>query len=158
MPHLLIATDADWIIEEVLAALGSSDTTVSVCRSGKQVAPSVAANLPDLVILDMQVGNMGAMAIERHLRLEASGGRLPPVKVLLLLDRSADVFLAQRSDAEGWLVKPVDALRLRRAATAVMGGGRYAESAPGVTMDVAGLPSDEQDGAAMADGEATVSG
>jgi len=45
--------------------------------------------------------------------------------VLMLLDRSADVFLARRSDADGWLVKPVDAFRLRKAATALLDGGTY---------------------------------
>ena len=29
----------------------------------------------------------------------------------MLLDRDADVFLARRSDADGWLVKPLDAFR-----------------------------------------------
>ena len=44
-----------------------------------------------------------------------------------LLIRTADVFLARRADADGWLVKPLDALRLRRAADAVLGGGSYTE-------------------------------
>jgi len=137
VPHLLVATDADWILDEVLAALGSSDTTVSVCRTGQQVVPAVKVRTPDLVLLDLQIGNMGAIAVERALRLEASGDRLPVVRVLLLLDRAADVFLAQRSDAEGWLVKPLDSFRLRRAAHAVMDGGRYCEGAPGVLLEVA---------------------
>ena len=33
----------------------------------------------------------------------------------MLLDRRPDVFLARRSGAEGWMVKPLDPLRLRRA-------------------------------------------
>ena len=40
----------------------------------------------------------------------------------MLLDREADVFLARRSEADGWLVKPLDAFRLRRAATAILDG------------------------------------
>jgi len=50
----------------------------------------------------------------------------------MLLDRVADVYLAKRSDAEGWLVKPLDALRLRRAVDAVLDGGTWTE---GVTAD-----------------------
>ena len=45
--------------------------------------------------------------------------------VLMLLDRRPDVFLARRSGAEGWLVKPLDPLRLRRAVTALLDGGTY---------------------------------
>ena len=33
----------------------------------------------------------------------------------MLLDREADMFLAKRSDADGWIVKPLDSFRLRRA-------------------------------------------
>ena len=50
----------------------------------------------------------------------------------MLLDRSADIFLAQRSAAEGWLVKPLDVIRLRRAVRAVVGGGTYTD---GVTTE-----------------------
>ena len=58
------------------------------------------------------------------LRLDASSGRLPHVPVLMLLDRVADVHLARRSGADGWLVKPLDPLRLRRAVRAVLRGDR----------------------------------
>jgi DNA-binding NarL/FixJ family response regulator len=45
--------------------------------------------------------------------------------VLILLDRRADVFIAKECDAEGWLVKPLDPLRLRKAAAALLDGGTY---------------------------------
>ena len=45
----------------------------------------------------------------------------------MLLDRVADVHLAKRCGADGWLVKPLDPLRLRRAARAVAAGSRYTE-------------------------------
>ena len=47
----------------------------------------------------------------------------------MLLDRVADVHLAKRCGADGWLIKPLDPLRLRRAARAVAGGG-YSEGLP----------------------------
>jgi DNA-binding response OmpR family regulator len=64
------------------------------------------------------------------LHLEAGAGRLPRVPVLMLLDRAADVFLARRSDADGWMIKPIDAFRLRKAATALLEGGTYHEGVP----------------------------
>lgn len=86
---------------------------------------AVAEQAPDLVVCDLQMGNMGGMAVTRELRLEESGGRLVHIPVLLLLDRRPDVFLARRSEAEGFLVKPLDPVRLRRAITAVLQGGRF---------------------------------
>ena len=73
---------------------------------------------------------MGGMAVTMALRLDASSGRLPHVPVLMLLDRVADVHLARRSGADGWLVKPLDPLRLRRAVRAVVAGGTYHEGLP----------------------------
>ena len=128
--HILIATDAQWVVNEVKAALDSPSTTFAVLSNGREVAPAVAANTPDIAILDMQVGSMGGMAITMDLRLDQSSGALPKVPVLMLLDRVADVHMARRSGADGWTIKPLDSLRLRKAVTAIAGGGCYAEGIP----------------------------
>jgi DNA-binding response OmpR family regulator len=125
--HILIATDADWIVNDVVAALSADDTTFAVCRDGRVVAGEVARRAPDLGIFDLQIGSMGGMAVTMSLRLDESAGALPRVPVLMLLDRRADLHLARRSAADGWLIKPLDALRLQRAASAVIGGGTYTE-------------------------------
>ena len=98
--------------------------------NGRLVAPAVAERTPDIAILDMQVGSMGGMAITMDLRLDYSSGALPNVPILMLLDREADVHMARRSGANGWIIKPLDALRLRKAVNAVVAGGCYAEGIP----------------------------
>lgn len=118
--HILIGTDADYVVHDVTAALGGPDVTFTVCRNGREVSDVVEARTPDLAVLDLQIGSMGAMAVTMGLRLDESSGRLPHVKVLMLLDRRADVHLAKRCGAETWLVKPVDALTLKRAARALL--------------------------------------
>ena len=132
--HILLATDADWIVDEVTAALGDDDVHFTVCREGRAVAGQVSERLPDLAILDLQVGSMGGMAVTMSLRLDESAGVVDHVPVLMLLDRQADMHLARRSGAEGWLVKPLDALRLRRATDAILAGGTYTE---GLAADAA---------------------
>jgi DNA-binding response OmpR family regulator len=128
--HVLLATDAQWIVDEVTAALGGPETSFTVCRDGHVVSKVVAERSPDVVITDLQVGSMGGMAITMALRLDESAGVLPHMPVVMLLDRVADVYLAQRSEAESWLVKPLDALRLRRAVDAAVAGDRYTEGVP----------------------------
>lgn len=130
--HVILATDADWLVDEVVAALGGPDTTFTHCRDGRAVAGVVKGRTPDLVILDLQIGTMGGIAVTMDLRLDESGGTLPHVPILMLLDREADIHMARRSGADGWLIKPLDALRLRRASRAVAGGGCYAEGLPTV--------------------------
>ena len=132
--HVILATDADWLVDEVTAALGDSETSFTVCRDGRLVAPEIKKRTPDLAILDMQIGTMGGIAVTMDLRLDESGGILPHVPILMLLDRDVDIHLARRSGSDGWLVKPLDSLRLRRAARAVAAGGCYAEGLPGAPV------------------------
>ena len=42
--HILLATDADWLVDDVVAALGDRDTSFTVCRDGRDVAGQVAAS------------------------------------------------------------------------------------------------------------------
>jgi DNA-binding response OmpR family regulator len=130
MTEVLIATDADAVFAEVEAALVDETTTIRRVRSGQAVAGAVAESTPDLVVLDLQIGNMGGIATCLHLHHEAGADRLPEVPVLMLLDREVDEFLARRSGADGWVVKPLDAFSLRKAATAILQGELVPEANP----------------------------
>ena len=77
MPHVLIAADAEWVIDDVRSALEGPDTTFTVCRSGHDVTAAATDTTPDLAVLDLQIGNMGGMAVCMNFRLDESGGRLP---------------------------------------------------------------------------------
>ncbi|MGH9209477.1 MAG: response regulator [Acidimicrobiales bacterium] len=127
MSDVLIATDADWIHDEVDAALADESTQVQRVRTGREVAETVRRMKPDLVVLDLQIGNMGGVATFLHLQQEIEDRRLPEVPVLLLLDRPADVPMARRTGVDGWLIKPLDAFRLRRAAGALLDGETFHE-------------------------------
>ena len=115
MDTILVAAEASWIRSQVTNAFVSPDQRVVEVERGQGVRAAVAEYDPSVVILDMQIGNMGGIAVALDLRLEAGEGRLPDVPILLLLDRDADHFLAKRADVDGTLVKPLDAGRLRRA-------------------------------------------
>ena len=116
MAKILVASDGQWVRDLVKSAfVGPGQQVIEVSR-GQDVRDTVAREEPDLVILDMQIGNMGGVATALDLRLEAAAGRVPDVSILLLLDREADRFLAKRASADAELMKPVDAGMLRRAA------------------------------------------
>jgi DNA-binding response OmpR family regulator len=143
VPDVLIAADAPWVIDEVRAALTEPDVTVREVQSGQAVLRAVRERKPDIVVLDLQIGNMGGMATCLELRLEEGAGRLPRVAVLMLLDRRADVFLARRAQADGWVVKPLDAIRLRRAIRTLLEGGAYQDESyrpPDVTAAAPSSP------------------
>lgn len=119
MSTILVAADAEWVRNQVRAAFVTADAAVIEVTRGQDVISAVRDHAPELVILDMQIGNMGGIACAIDLRLEEDAGRLPPTRIILLLDRDADRFLARRAAADEELVKPVDAGVLRRAAKRV---------------------------------------
>lgn len=125
MPTVVVASDAPSLRAEISSVTRTPETIIIEARSGPEVLSLAAESEPDLVIVDMQMGNMGGMATCLELRLEASYGKLGHIPVLMLLDRRPDVFLARRSGADGWLVKPLDPIRLRRAVAALLTGGTY---------------------------------
>jgi CheY-like chemotaxis protein len=112
---IVVAADAKWVRDLVKSSCTASGQQVVEVTRGQEVRDVVGELGPDLVVLDMQIGNMGGLAVAIDLRLEGSAGRIPDTSILLLLDREADRFLAKRVDADAELVKPVDPGTLRRA-------------------------------------------
>ena len=123
--EVLIATDSEAVYQQLAAVVAAPGTRVRWVRSGYEVRPSIDVAPVDLAILDNQIGAMGGIAVALDLRLEHDAGRLEPCKVLLVLDRRPDVFLARRSGVEGWLLKPLDPIRTRRAVRTILDGGTW---------------------------------
>jgi len=139
VPTILLATDADWILEEVDAALADASTTVYRVRAGIDVLEAITQVTPDLVIIDEQIGNMGGIATCMAIRNAEGMDVIPITAVLLLLDRAHDVFQVQRCDADGYLIKPLDSLRLRKASDALLAGEAYADLIDVVSGEAADL-------------------
>ena len=117
---ILVAADGAWVRDLVRSAFVAPGQEVIEATRGQEVRDLVGTQKPDLVILDMQIGNMGGVAVALDLHLEASGGRLPITPTILLLDREADRFLAKRAAVDAELVKPVDTATLRRTAKRIL--------------------------------------
>ena len=120
MTKILVAADARWVRDQVRTAFVAPGQEVIEVTRGQHVRDTVARERPDLVVLDLQIANMGGVAVALDLRLEESANRLPVSKILLLLDREADRFLAKRADVDAELVKPIDAGILRRTAKGLL--------------------------------------
>jgi DNA-binding response OmpR family regulator len=144
---ILVAAEASWIREQVQVAFVQAGQRVIEVQRGQDVRTAVSEFEPSVVILDMQIGNMGGIAVALDIRLEQGEGRMPETKILLLLDREADNFLARRADVDGVLVKPLDAGMLRRAVKNLARSGSLT-TAESAAASVAGLdPAAETDDA-----------
>ena len=125
MATVLLASDLSSLRHELRMTLEGPEITIDEVDNGPDVVARVRDGDVDLVIVDLQIGSMGGMAICMELRHEESYGAAEPVSVLMLLDRRPDVFLARRSGAEGFLVKPLDPQRVRAAVRALLSGDGY---------------------------------
>lgn len=116
MTKTLLATDAPWVLGDVAGTLLPPEFDLVAVERGEDVLPAFAEAGPDLIVLDLQIGSMGAAAIIGDLRNEFETGRLEKVPVLVLLDREADEWLARRLGADAWLLKPLQPGELVRRA------------------------------------------
>jgi CheY-like chemotaxis protein len=66
---------------------------------------------------------MGAMALTRLFKDAFATGKLSPIPLVVLLDRSADAFLAKRAGADASVLKPFSAQDLRATLQKVMQDG-----------------------------------
>lgn len=135
MARILIAADSPTLRAELRSLLAGAETEVVEVERGAAVLPAALARQPDVVVLDMQIGNMGAGAVCRELRSEQDSGRLRPTRVLVLLDRTADVFLARRADADAWLLKPTNPAALRRTIEVLARGEHWEPEQAGMAPD-----------------------
>ncbi len=106
MLRVLVVADAPWVRNEVHAAITDPDTELVDHEDPTTVAAAVREGSIDVVLVDLQVGSMGGMAVARSVREAATVGNASPVPVVMMLDRSADTFLARRAGAAGWITKP----------------------------------------------------
>lgn len=98
---------------EVRSALSIGSWQIEEISDPHQVVDRIEESRVDAVVVDMQVGSAGGMAVVRWIR-QATDALARP-RMVMLLDRSADVFLAQRAGADASVLKPFDAPELRAA-------------------------------------------
>ncbi len=113
MQTILLVADRQSVIDRVHTALATPDIAVIDHTDSDTAADAAYGENVDAVLVDMQVGSMGAMAVTRAIRSKADDGIGIPVTILL--DREADAFLAGRSGARNWLTKDATATELRAA-------------------------------------------
>ena len=121
MRKALVVADAAWVRNEVHATLTASDWELIDHTDPATAAQAALDADATLVITDLQVGAMGGMAVTRSLRERTGSTDSPGMPVILLLDRSADAFLAKRAGAAAWLTKPFTSGDLEAAVERALG-------------------------------------
>ncbi len=120
--RVIVIADEAWPRNEVHAALTEPDFTLIDHSDPTTIVELLATNPADVVVIDLQVASMGGMAIAREIHQQAAMADMEAVPVVLLLDRTADSFLAKRAGAAASVVKPFSAYDLRTAIEKAIAG------------------------------------
>jgi DNA-binding response OmpR family regulator len=104
MPLALLIADTTWVVNDVRASLSRGNWRINLLDEPVGASARVEGTRPDVVIVDLQVKNMGGMAVVRDIKATIAPEKVP--RLVILLDRVVDGFLAKRAGADAWVVKP----------------------------------------------------
>lgn len=110
MSRVLIVSDDPRNRDRVHSALSFEGNELIDHTDPGTAAQRAEDDQADVAVVELRIGSMGGMALARDFR-----AREERVPVVLLLDRDVDTFLAGRSGADSWVVKPFTASALRAA-------------------------------------------
>ena len=120
MNTVLVVADDEWVTNDVAAGLSDVRATIVIEADPRAVTAKAAEISPHFYLIDLQVGSMGGMAIIRSLKADMTMGKIPAAPIVLMVDRDADSFLANRAGADRWIRKPFTAQELRSVRDAVL--------------------------------------
>lgn len=102
------------------ASIVDPSTTLTVLEDPQDIVGLAGERRFDLFAVDMQIGSTGGMATVRLIRDAMFRGEIDRTPIVMLLDRSADAFLAKRAGVDAYLVKPFTSQQLRGVMTELM--------------------------------------
>ncbi len=95
-------------LEALRAAFESPDCEVLAAYDGKVAVTLARERKPEAVVLASSLGAMGGFAACREIKTSVDLGEIPEPKVVVLIEREADAWLAKWSRCDAFLVKSVD--------------------------------------------------
>jgi CheY-like chemotaxis protein len=112
--RILIADKDPYDLESMRGDLAAPDVEVVTARDGREVVSLAAERRPDVIVMNASLGQMGGFAVSRDVKMLADRpGAEPAPRVVILLERHADAWLANWSRCDAWTTKPVSAETLR---------------------------------------------
>jgi two-component system OmpR family response regulator/two-component system response regulator QseB len=117
---VLVVEDAEatWTVEELTLVAAGFDPRI--CTNGAAALEAIATEDFDLVVLDLALPEVDGWAVLGRLRAEARTSNVP-VLIVTARDDAETLQKARLAGANGYLTKPFDVDRFRRAVSDLVG-------------------------------------
>ncbi len=109
---IAIADKDPYDLQALHAGLTAPDREVLIVADGENVVTLAESRHVDAVVVGASLGHMGGFAVSRELKMLADTGAIVAPKVIVMIEREADSWLAHWSRCDAWVVKPLDVVAL----------------------------------------------
>lgn len=107
MTHHILVVDDDPHIRELLAfALGKAGMSVAEAGDGEEALTRIAAHMPDLMVLDINMPRLNGLDLCRRLRGAGGAGAALPILFLSSRDDEIDRIVGIEVGGDDYVVKP----------------------------------------------------
>ncbi len=146
--HILVVDDDDSVRRLVAAYLEGEGYLVTQAADGNAALRAVAADPPDLLVLDLMLPGVGGLQVARRLKESAA----VPVVMLTARGEEDDVLRGFDAGADDYLVKPFSPKVLVARVRAVLRRAGLDEGEPTAPIELPGLTIDERSREVFVDG------
>src|ERR671928_1478556 len=105
MPRILVVEDDQDIAELVARYLNKAGYTTELLSSGRDALRSIAANAPDLLVLDLMLPHVDGLEICRAVRASEKTAAIPII-MLTARGEESDRIVGLEIGADDYLAKP----------------------------------------------------
>jgi twitching motility two-component system response regulator PilH len=105
MKKILVVDDSTVDAQNLLNVLADAGHLVSVARSGEEALVKARAEVPDVIMMDVNMPNLDGFAVTRKLGQDPVTKAIPVIFVTGK-DQKADRVFAQMLGAKGYVTKP----------------------------------------------------
>jgi DNA-binding response OmpR family regulator len=128
---ILLVSSGPTLTKQVMAALPSDADVLEVRTPQRGLAVfDEGDHTFDVIVADADTHPSGGFYLTRELRARQTDGRDVP-QIVLALARPQDDYLAKWSQADAWIIKPIDPFDVAEVVDA-LGNGRAVPALPGV--------------------------
>ena len=106
MAHILVVDDEPEIVKLVSKLLEGRGHTVTIARDGQEALDAVAAEKPDVLIIDLNLPKIDGMEVTRRLKGDPATARLPIVMMTATLPTVEEADRRLGPGADEYVVKP----------------------------------------------------